>query len=90
MEPASIPSHHEWSILRLVLGLLLLMLPILAGLAVAAMRAWLRRRAAHRTHGAGHSYERHRPAESPLSDWPARRVMAPLPCDRRPWRAYRR
>jgi hypothetical protein len=89
MEPASIPSLDQWSILRLALGLLLLMLPIFAGLAVAAMRAWLRHGAVHRTRGAGHCHKRHRPAEPSLSDWPARRVMVPLPCNRRPRRAHR-
>lgn len=42
MDPASFPSYQElnpaWPVLRVVLGMLLLMLPIIAGMAVAAMR----------------------------------------------------
>jgi hypothetical protein len=93
MEPESLSTHlsiNDWLNLRLALGLLLLMLPLIVGIAGVAMRAWLRRRAAHHASGAGLHGRRHRRPEASASVWPPRRVTVPLRCDRRPWRAQRR
>jgi hypothetical protein len=93
MEPASLSTHlsiNDWLNLRLALGLLLLMLSLIVGIAGVAMRAWLRLRAAQRASGAGLQGRRHRSLEASASVWPPRRVTMPLRCDRRPWRAQRR
>lgn len=89
MDPASLPSYHAWAALRPALGFLLL-LPIIAGMLIAGVQAWLKRRAARRVHGASQRSMRRRPAGRPVACWPERRATVPLPRDRRPWRSHRR
>lgn len=93
METAWSSTHDPlgigWTILRLALVLLLL-LPVLAGMVVAAARAYRKRRARRDGHGTSSRARRRCPLRWSASAWPARRVMLPPSPEHRPWRAHRR